>query len=266
MLARTALLLALLAPAPAAAQGSSIARARQQMERAEFDAAVATLDTAETSSSGLSRAEVVDLYATRAAAHLALGHTAEMERDLDRLAALDPTYTFDEAARPELAEGIAERRGAPLSIDVEISDEPGGARVRAAVHRDPGDLVRSIHLRARPAGATAWIEASGETLVVPGADEVEVWADAIGPGGATLASAGSEDAPIRGRGEVPLADPATSGGEAATGGPDWLGIGLGIGGGVLAAIVVVIVVSVAASSPSNVTQPGPPRIFELGFD
>nr|MDQ3038150.1 hypothetical protein [Myxococcota bacterium] len=89
-----------------------------------------------------------------------------------------------------------------------------------------------------------------------GAERVEYFAEAIGPGGVVLSRAGSRDAPRTWSG---------SGAAGGGGGDDALWIGLGIGAGVvvLGIVIAVIAVTAAPSGPSDRTQPQLPVIVSF---
>lgn len=248
--------LALLAPTAAFAQARPLDQAAARVEEADFDAAARLLDAAEDGSD-LSRADVVRLYASRAAVGLALGRMDAMARDLARLDALEPHYELDAAARPELRDGLAACPHEALRLDLRFEALPGSARIVSAVAGDPGGLAREVHLRARVAGAAAWTEQTGDTLTVSATGaEVEYWGEVLGPGGAVLVTVGSAAAPLTAR----AGDAASAPVSEARGGTNWLWVGLGVGAGVVA-IAVVVVLVVLLSGGSSDTQPGMPHIL-----
>jgi hypothetical protein len=243
---------------------SPLEDARERIDAAEFEQAVRVLDQLETGGV-LTRDELVQLYLVRAEALLALGRSgAALDRDLDRLAALAPDLALSDRTRPELREGLAARRREQLSLSLslEIEREAGAVRVRATVRGDPGGLVRGVRLHARAGAASEWTSRSGDTLVLPAAaGDVEYWGEAVGPGGAILATAGSASSPLRGDSAaappaIVVETPASpGGGDDATA----IGVGIGIGAGV--AVVIAIVLAVALTSSSTETQLGPVRLL-----
>ncbi len=245
-------LLALLAPTAVFAQSRPLDQAAARVDEADFEGAALLLDAAEAGAD-LSRADVVRLYASRAGVDLALGRMEAMARDLARLDALEPHYEFDDAARPEMRDGLAARPHEALRLDLRLEARPGAVSVVGAVAGDPGGLAREVHLRARVAGAASWTEQTGDTLTLSatGAD-IEYWGELLGPGGAVLLSVGSAGAPLTGHAGAPAGD--------AHEGTNWFWVRLGIGAGVVAIAVVVVLVVLLSGSSSD-TQPGMPHIL-----
>lgn len=227
------------------------------LDEAEFERAREVLGALEASDEGLTREEVIRLYATRAAAHLALEDDVAMRADLARVVALEPEYSFGPSARPELQEGLRALGPQPvLALIVEVDGE-GEARVlRARATGDPDHVARAVRLYVRAAPDGPWREIDGGEAPV-GAGAMDYRAELVGSGGATLASRGSEATPLR----VDALAAAPAGG-----GDDTIAIALGITGGVVAAVVLTIVIAVVASpQTSTVTAPGVPTIFALSF-
>jgi hypothetical protein len=145
------------------------------------------------------------------------------------------------------------------------------------VTNDPHALVRTVRIHARAPGA-AWIEATGETMTVPAAPgaRIELFAEAVGPGGATVARSGSPEAPqeaTAGRAvpatatepaEVSGAGQASSAavverddGEGGGIGPGWLVL---IGVGIAAAVGVALAFAILPSDSTD-TQFDAPRVM-----
>jgi hypothetical protein len=254
-----ATLLVFFAPAGAFAQSRPLEQATARIDEADFAAAGRILDEAEAGSD-LSRDELVQLYASRAAVSLALGHIEDMARDVARLDALEPDFELDASARPELREALAARPHQALRLDLRVDAQPGAASILGTVSGDPGGLTREVHLRARAAGTAAWTERTGDALVLPATDAViEYWGEVIGPGGAVLAATGSAASPLERRVGAVTAPIAPVASEAA-GGTNWLVIGLGVGAGIVAVGLVIVLIAMLSGS-SNETQPGSPQIF-----
>jgi hypothetical protein len=248
----------------AAAQGG-ISEGIELLQRAEFESAVEAFDRAERANEGLSREDLVELYIHRAGAQLALQQGARMRDDLRRLASLEPGHEFGPETRPEMVEAFeALAGGSPISITTDLSEDPGGVRVRAEVESDPEGLTRTVRVRAR-IGDGDWQQGEG-SLVLPAAvgGTVEYVVEAVGPGGAVLANEGT------------IAAPATHALGGATGtGPDPedpldddddddsnVGVIVGVIAGVAAVALIVAIIAIAASSGNDQTMPDPPMIFD----
>ncbi len=218
------------------------------------------------SARGLQRDDVVRVLAGRAMVYFATNDRASLQAALASLAVLEPTYAFPREAPPELAQGldreVARARGT-LGIEVTVEWRGEDAMLSSRVSHDPSRIVSAVRLYARVSGARPL---TGEgTLLVPGArDGVSYWAEAIGPGGAVLATEGSESAPREAQHDgVALGvieDPSGGGATADTGGgvSPWLWVGIG-------AVVVIGVIGtlllVSSGGKSDSTQPGAPFVL-----
>lgn len=212
------------------------------MQDADFEGAVRAFDEAEAGT--LTRAELTRVLEGRAQVFYALGDEPALTAALGRLAAMSPEHRFAAEAPPELIErfrSLADRRR--LRLDVSLDQREAEARLEARADGDPGGLVRHVRVAARIEDG-AWIEAEDEPLTIPvDASRALAWyGEAIGPGGAVVASDGTRDAPHRRDG--------ASGDE-----PPWGWIGLGAGAAVVIGVVVTIVV--VATQPAD-TQPTAP--------
>lgn len=245
------------------AQSSALTRGVERFDEADFSGAIAAFDEAEAGD-GLNRADLVDLYVRRASAHLAVGDREAMQRDLRRLASLDPTHAFGPETRPEVRqafESVREGREA-VAVDVGHEARPGALRLVGTVVHDPEDLTRRVEIYGRTRGG-AWMNSDDGALVVPAVEGavVEHYVLVIGPGGATIASAGSEDAPLVVRHDGTLVDDSTSGPPITDdGGGDNTAVFV-IGGVVVVALVVGAILLIALSGSNDATQPDPPMIF-----
>ncbi|UJR80461.1 hypothetical protein [Sandaracinus amylolyticus] len=251
-----ALLVWALDPRPAHADGSALDQAIAHVEDADFASALAAFEEAE-SSTELTRDDLVRLYAHRATVHFALGEQGAMEADLARLVALDPDVTLPASAPPPVHEALERARTGvqPPTLRAEAVPTDSGVEVRARAEEHGADLVRGLRAWARRDrdGDAAWRRGDGGAIAVeasPG--ETVLWyAEAIGPGGAVLASERSRVDP--GALIVPEPPPAPSGG-----GDDstawWL-----VGGGSAAVVVgvIVAVVAVVATTEPSTTLGGP---------
>jgi hypothetical protein len=155
------------------------------------------------------------------------------------------------------------------------------------VSDDNAGLVQSLRVRARVSGA-AWRRVERATLEIPAAAgaTVEYVAEAVGPGGAVLAQAGTDDAPLRTTlapalveaaaapvvaaptGTVPASSPVSGGGAAPSGAlpraaeggaPVWPW--LLAGGVVIAAAAVVVALFVVPGPEGDQPVSGPQVSF-----
>jgi len=199
----------------------------RKYEDADFQGALDAFARAEQASD-LTRDDLVRLYTRRAMVHHAMQHPEELEADVFRLAHLDRALRLPRAAPPAVRrayEQAVARVSGTLRVDVEVESMPGGTRLVARVSDDNAGLVQSLRVRARVAGGP-WRRTERAALEVPAAAgaTVEYVAEAIGPGGAVLTHAGTDDAPLRttlAPALVEAATPATTtatAGSAASGG------------------------------------------------
>lgn len=192
-LAPSVLLGLLLASLPAGARADrAIERGLRAAAGADFEAAIAAFEEAEAARLG--RDELVALYANRALAAFALDRRALMEQDLARLLALGADAGLPDHAPPEVREVLERLRregaGTPR-IDASVILADGHARIEARA-RGGADLVRSVRVWIREGGA--W-RAHAPPLERPLDDELEWYAEALGPSGVLLATEGTAAAP-----------------------------------------------------------------------
>jgi hypothetical protein len=122
----------------------------------------------------------------------------------------------------------------------------------ARVERDPNGLVRETRIHHREPGMPWETTAGSEARVA--AETVEHWAEAIGPGGAVLATAASADAPRR----FSIEDDADGDGGAGDGVPLWVWIG---GGALAVGLVVIVAVLIGSGGgESDQTRPAFPMV------
>jgi hypothetical protein len=227
--------------APRAALDAAIAHA----EDADFASALAAFEEAEAGAS-LDRGALVRLFAHRATVHFALGELAAMEADLTRLLALDPEATPPTSAPPPVHDALLRLRGSvqPPALEAAVHATGTGLEVRAHVREGGADLVRGLRAWGRAEGGT-WSRGEGGVVSITAAPgtEVEWYAEAIGPGGAVVASTGDAASPRHAR--VPLPPPAPGGSDDTAW---WL-----IGGGAAAMVIGAVVAGIAVAA----TQSGP---------
>jgi hypothetical protein len=245
------LALALASPAHAHPE---IDRALALVDEVDFDGAIAAFARAE-SGTDLTLDDLATLFAHRAAVYQALGDSAASDRDLSRLAAVRPNYVFGPWAPPSLREAFERSRGSrPFGLDVSAHAAAGRVEIDVEVAGDPGDLVRAVRIFVRREGESDWSElAAGETSAE--GNEIDYYVEAVGPGGAVVANAGSAAAPRRIRGEaIAIVEPVDDDDGS-------LVLWLIAGGAGLAVVAVVTIVAIAvASSGSDQTTFGPPML------
>ena len=243
---------------------------RAQLEQADFQGAIIALQQAEAESD-LTRDDVLDLLEVRALAQLGLRDEAAVDRELVRIATLDPAHRFGRDAPPELAEAFARvLASAPgrLALQVDVAARDGHVELTGRVEGDAGALVRVTRVFGRTGTAAPWRSSSNGSLrlIGPPGASAQYYAVAVGPGGASLASAGSAEEPLSTT--VPRASSGAAGGaglppdEAGTsrgGGTPWAWI---IGGGLAAVAVATVLTALAVSSSNSEsgTQPSGPVV------
>jgi hypothetical protein len=173
--------------------------AQRHFEEADFEAALEAYGRAEQAAD-LSRDDLIQLYVRRALIHHTLGNTADLEADLMRLATLEPQYDFGRQAPPvvvEAFERMRERTTGQLSVRIDATTQPGGVRLEARVSNDTAAIVQEVRLGARAPG-NAWTLRSNAALEMPAPSDstLEIFAEAIGPGGAIVASDGTSAEPV----------------------------------------------------------------------
>ncbi len=249
------LLATLLCLAPRAE--AQLADGARYLASADFERAVRAYDRALTEGS-LTRAELVAVYEGRAIARWAIGDEADARQDLTALASLEPSHAFSPEAPPPLTRTFTALRLEPLSLSIAWTDEPGRSRVRITVRHDEAGLAQVVRLHARRHGEPWAIEDARELEVTHGpSEQVELWAEALGPGGAVVARLGTELAPLAhpdALGPSARAVPASSD-RASFDAPLWIGVGVGAGVLVIVAIIIGVVVGNSESQGVAPTAP-----------
>jgi hypothetical protein len=232
-----------------------VEQARGQYVAAEFEAALETIRQAE-SAGDLVRADVLRLLETQALVYAALGDPGGVDRALTAIASIHPGHDLAPEVPPELRSRYAalERELAGvLRVEVEPSRTAESAVLEARVAGDPAHVTREVRVHAR-AGDAEWETAVDRPLVleVASSDAVDYWADAVGPGGATLATRGTADDPLT------LAPGAsTRPGEDGGGVPLLVWIA---GGAAVALAIIAGIVLFTAGDDTVITQPGAPMV------
>lgn len=240
-------------PSLVLAEHPAIERAIAYAERADFAAALAAFEEAE-SSPNLERADLLSLYAHRATVQFALGQTAAMQADLRRLVALDERASLPASAPPPLVEALDAMRDTvtPIAIDAEVHRASRGAEIRARGPMRSEDLVRRMRAWGRPAGGEWTFGDSGVlTIDAPSSSTVLWYVEALGPGDVIVATHGTREEPWSYF--VPESSMAEHAGDDSL--MHWL-----IGGGTAAAVLGAVVTGVVlgfTSSTSTTTLGGP---------
>lgn len=217
---------------------------RRLYEEAEFVAALDALGRA-TAGTDLTRADLEELLELRALVHSGLGDEAAVRADLQALAVIAPDHTLHRGIPPDVQRAFAEIRGSssgPPRLLITPEASSGGVTIRVAVDNDWAHLVRAVRIRGRALEGT-FSEAIDAPLFVatPNGEVVRYYAEAVGPGGAVIASSGSESAPLEAAGSAAV---------AGTGLDPWPFV---IGGA--AAVVVGVVIAVVVVTTSGTGQP-----------
>jgi hypothetical protein len=226
--------------------------ARRLVDLAQFQEALAALDRA-AAVEDLTRAELIVLLETRAVAHLALDDRAALGTTVAQLAAIEPEHRFAPSMPPDVVTAFAAARAAsdPLQLELTLEDAPGGVRIEAQARNDRTRVVRRVRIHAR-IGEGEWQSHDGaeHTVEAASGEAVEARAIALGPGGATVAEAGSEAQPFRH--VVPGSEilAVDDGSDDEGGGVNWLWVGVGAA----AAVLAVVVVGIAASGGPDGTE------------
>jgi hypothetical protein len=200
-LAISAFFISIAAPGVAAAQEHPlVAEARGQADRADFAAALATLDRAERADD-LDRAALEQLLLLRALAQVGLGREREARRDLRRLAAISPNIDLPDTVPPAVREALDRVRNTvtPISLTVDVENVDDAVEVRARIEGEEG-VAREVRLAARERGSRWGSAARGSSeasVRVPASGAaIEARVTAIGPGGAVIAERGTEAEPL----------------------------------------------------------------------
>ncbi len=170
-------------------------------EEALFSDALELFNAAQASE-GLTLEQLLQIFEGQALVAHATGESGAMEQALRRIANIDPRHTLSDLSPPEVSAALLEARasaGGPIRVQTDAEEIPGGVRVHAEVEGDQMGLVLGFRLRIRASGETEWrtFETQSAELRLPELREVEVIAEAVGPGDAVLAARGTESDPAR---------------------------------------------------------------------
>ncbi|MFK7991426.1 MAG: tetratricopeptide repeat protein [Sandaracinaceae bacterium] len=173
--------------------------ARSAYESGQYDRALASLQTAEEGE-GLTREDLSDLYLLRANIHRRQQNMQLAQVDLQRLASLDPERQLGRRVHPSLRRLFSEateRVTRPVRVEAAAERLGSSVTVTATVSDDIAALVQGFRIHARAAGGE-WrtSQRARLSLTVESHLAAEFWAEAVGPGGAPVATSGSEDSPL----------------------------------------------------------------------
>jgi len=258
------LLLGLSVPAAAAAH-PDVDEGRERYRNAEFDAALEAFARAEQADD-LTRDDLILLFESRALVHSAMQSAEDAEADLARLAVVAPDHELSRRVPPDLRETFDRLRqegSSRPSVRVTAeAHEGGGAAVQATVEGDAVGLVRHVRVHGRSPASGSWLTAEDGPLEVPAdpGTTVDHYAEAVGPGGVVLATAGSEEEPE----EIAIPHPAVAAEEPTEGGDGVPWLWVGIGGGVAAAVGAIVLIAVLASDGGGFTDETQPMLPPLG--
>lgn len=250
----------LLLARPAVAQ-DPLAAARAQLDAARFADAVRLYDELAAGSSGLDRDSLARLLQERALARAALRDRDGTRADLVALFSLDPDAELGDEAPPSLrrmADEVRREGIEPLALRAEASPIEGGFEIRSEVDHDPASLVREIRVIELTEGGAE--THTGAVVRIETSGPLRYMVEAVGGGGAVVASVGTLEAP-RTIGSTGATSASELAGPTAVAGDDtplWIGIGVGAG----VAIALAVVLGVVFGVPSDQTQPGFPMEIE----
>ena len=263
-----ALLACVLAAPGVALAHPEVERVRQLVNDGEYDAARPAME-ATLARDDLERDDLVALLEARALLFYGLADRESLDRALRSLASIEPTHRFGARYPPDLARRSVEigaEMSGPLRVDAETVPSAVGVRLEARVENDGEGLVRALRHRVFDATTGEWRAVDSPVEAAAGR-ELLVFVEAVGPGGAVIATAGSPDDPIRlsAPGAVPVetgpdAPPLGEEGPAPSSGgfPDWAAVVLTVGAVLLVGLVVGGSIY-AVENPTITWQPSPPN-------
>lgn len=256
-----AIALLVLAPARVAHAHPAVDRATALVLDGDYEAARPAIDEA-LARDDLSRDDLVALLEAQALLRHGAGDRVGLDATLTALASFAPTHTFGPRFPPDLAARSVEigrqMRGRLRIVTLQVPSAVG-VRLDARVENDGGAIVRRLRTRVFDAQLGQWREAEPPVEATAGR-ELLVFVEAIGPGGAVVATEGSADAPIHLRGPG-FEEAATNRAPEGATAPDEGGginpwVVVGIVTAAVAAVAAIVVLSVyAVENPSVEWQP-----------
>ncbi len=264
---------ALLVPAAASAH-PLVDQARAQYDATRHREALELLDRAEEERD-LTRADLEELLLLKAMIHRALRQMDLAEVDMFRLASLDPSRELGREVPPQLRrvfEQVLERVPGPVRVEVRAERAGEVVTIRAEVLDDVAALAQGFRIFGRADGGPLRqsTEARLDVTALPHQD-AEYWAEVIGPGGAPIATFGTEAAPERLPGDgaaTPVGgdpDPAGTdpGSDPSTGEDEGVPVWPFLVGGAAIVVGVAIVLAVVLTQPSDESQLTRPTVTGL---
>ena len=252
-----AILVAVLAACwgPASASAQSLAAAQAHFDAARFQEAIEAYDRAEQRDA-FSLEQLQMLFEGRARAKQATGDDPGARRDLQALLSLDPDHDLGPGAPPALLrlhDEVRSQIGGRLSIRTSGVPVPEGWVLGGEIRGDVARITRSVRLHYQGDDGT-WQTAPGPEVLAPPSSRLRFFAQAIGPGGAVLASEGSRESPREvnrpGANEEAVMEPSTPPRDRRP-----LLIGLGAGAAALLVLIVLIVAAPYGDSGSRPSRP-----------
>ncbi|HEY8145305.1 MAG TPA: tetratricopeptide repeat protein [Kofleriaceae bacterium] len=156
--------------APALAQDSDLAKAKAEMAKLDYDAAIALLEQAEASGKN-QLADMIEIYRAMAESHAAMGRTDAAETAFRRLLALDPSVELPAGSSPKLTGPFTGAREFLAKRRIAVECRRGAADAATmVVQSDPVDLVAGARLVTGD-GRTVGDDARGQgrvALAIPG--------------------------------------------------------------------------------------------------
>ncbi len=233
--------------------------AQRHYERAEFDRAVGAFDRAEQSEH-LTHEELEAILRGRGLAHHAAGDVGAAEEDLSRLLSIAPSASLDETTPPAVRRLLERLREevVPIAVEGVVMPSTTGYVVSLRVTGDVGALQRGARIHYASDAGPEQIDAPRAEVLTDEAT-LRYWLEVLGPGGAVIASAGSETDPLTYARETALAAASESSVMPAPSDDTGLIVGVTIGVAVAVAAVAVVLAIVLAPPPDT-TLSGPMRV------
>lgn len=235
--------------------------ARHSYEQASLPEAIATLDRA-LAGNDLSLTDYIAALELRVLVHLADGSADALDNDLRFLAAIAGDRTLSPEIPPETRaryEQIRASQGGPLAAQAHLTPMSDGATIQVdALHVPVGlNVTVKIHVQVNDEDWQAPILNRTARVHAEMGSQIAYFVELIGPGGAVLASSGSEHEPIVAQLNRAL-NPAEH--RRDDGAPIWpYLVGAGVVGA--AAITVAVVLLAGGKDSSGGTQVSAPMVF-----
>jgi|GEM_PF-7011842 len=201
-------------PSQRASAHPGLDEAKRLITELEFDAALAAFQGA-VDTGQLTRQELIELLSERTLVLHALHRETELVQDFVWLAALAPEFILDMRAPPALVamwKSVRDQARGALGVKLSHDVSNGELRLHAELTGTVPEGARArIGLRS---AAGEWQLTEGPERVLPATEpfEVDVFAQALGPGGLVVAEAGDADHPQHLVIDPRVADPSVGAG------------------------------------------------------